>query len=302
MEFLNALSNSPALLYSTVILLGLCVGSFLNVVIHRLPIMMQQRWQAWAADTVNNNDTNQHSQTSNEEISSKPTPISLAKPSSRCPHCQHKIRAWQNLPVLSYLLLKGRCANCKAAISARYPAIELAAALLGAICVWQFSYSPQLLAALPLCWALLALAMIDFDTQLLPDDITIPFVWLGLLINCFSVFTSLQNAVIGAMAGYLSLWLIFQAFKLLTGKEGMGYGDFKLLALLGAWLGWQALPGIVLMSALAGSIIGGILIARSGQGKQVPFAFGPYLALAGLISLFWGEAIRMAYLQYAGLT
>ncbi len=265
-------------------LLGLCVGSFLNVVIHRLPRMMERDWQAQCA-----------------ELRGEPAPaegerLTLATPRSRCPHCGHRITALENIPVLSYLFLRGRCSRCGAAISLRYPLIELATALLSAFSVVHFGAGWPGLASLALIWSLIALAWIDFDTQLLPDAITLPLLWLGLAVNIFGTYVDLKSAVVGAMAGYLSLWSVYWLFKLATGKEGMGYGDFKLLGALGAWLGWQMLPAVILLSSLVGAVVGIALILVAGRGRSVPIPFGPYLAAAGVIALYWGPAITGAYL------
>ncbi|MDR1994910.1 A24 family peptidase [Azonexus sp.] len=265
-------------------LVGLCVGSFLNVVIHRLPQMMEQEWQAQCA-----------------ELRSEPPPdskpLSLARPSSRCPHCGHRITALENIPLFSYLLLLGgKCAGCGQRISLRYPIVELLTGLLSAYAAWHFGPTPQLAGALLLIWALIALSAIDFDTQLLPDSITLPLLWLGLAFNLPATFAELPAAVIGAMAGYLALWSVFWLFKLATGKEGMGYGDFKLLAALGAWLGWTMLPAIILLSSVVGAFVGITLIIAARHGRNVPIPFGPYLAAAGVIVLFWGETITRSYL------
>ncbi|UCV02950.1 prepilin peptidase [Dechloromonas denitrificans] len=264
-------------------LLGLCVGSFLNVVIHRLPKMMEQEWQAQCAD-----------------LRGEPAPtaaaLSLAKPRSRCPACGHSITAFENIPVLSYLLLRGKCSGCNAAISFRYPLIELLTGLLSAYAAWHFGPTIQTVGALALLWSLIALAAIDLDTQLLPDSITLPMLWLGLAFNIATTYVDLQSAVIGAMAGYLALWSVFWLFKLATGKEGMGYGDFKLLAALGAWLGWSMLPAIILLSSVVGAIVGISLIVAARHGRNVPIPFGPYLAAAGGIALFWGPQLTRSYL------
>ncbi|MCL2523176.1 MAG: A24 family peptidase [Betaproteobacteria bacterium] len=264
-------------------LLGLCVGSFLNVMIHRLPLIMEREWQGQCA-----------------ELRGEPPPpgepLSLARPRSRCPHCGHRITALENIPLLSYLLLKGRCAGCGQRISPRYPSVELLTGLLSAYAAWHFGPTPQLAGALLLIWALIALAAIDLDTQLLPDAITLPLLWLGLAFNLAGSFTDIHSAVIGAMAGYLALWSVFWLFKLATGKEGMGYGDFKLLAALGAWLGWTLLPAIILISSVVGALVGITLIVVVRHGRNVPIPFGPYLAAAGVIALFWGEAITRGYL------
>ena len=265
-------------------LLGLCIGSFLNVVIHRLPRMMEQDWLAQCAELRG-------------ETTSTAAPLSLAKPRSRCPHCGHQITALENIPLISYLLiLKGKCSACSTPISPRYPIIEALTGLLSAYVAWHFGPTIQTAGALLLIWALIALAAIDLDTQLLPDSITLPLLWLGLFFNLSNTYTPLATAVIGAMAGYLALWSVFWLFKLATGKDGMGYGDFKLLAALGAWLGWPMLPAIILLSSVVGAVVGISLIIFARQGRNVPIPFGPYLAAAGGIALFWGEAITQRYL------
>jgi leader peptidase (prepilin peptidase) / N-methyltransferase len=263
--------------------LGLCVGSFLNVVIHRLPKMMEREWHAQCAELRG-------------ETPSTAEPLSLALPRSRCPACGHPITALENIPIISYLRLGGKCAGCGVRISPRYPIVELFSGIASAYIAWHFGPTLQTAAALLLIWALIALAAIDFDTQLLPDSITLPLLWLGLLFNLNGVFTDLSSAVIGAMAGYLALWSIFWLFKLATGKEGMGYGDFKLLAALGAWLGWQMLPAIILLSSLVGAVVGVTLIVVARHGRNVPIPFGPYLAAAGGIALLWGNDLTRSYL------
>ena len=266
-------------------LLGLCVGSFLNVVIHRLPRMMEREWQAQCAELRG------------ETPSTAEAPLSLSRPRSRCPHCGHPISALENIPLLSYLLiLRGKCSGCGQAISPRYPLVELLSGLLSAYAAWHFGPTLQTAGALLLIWALIALSFIDLDTQLLPDSITLPLLWLGLLFNLMRTYADTDGAVIGAMAGYLSLWSIFWLSKLATGKEGMGYGDFKLLAALGAWLGWSMLPVIVLLSSLVGAAAGIALIALARHGRNVPIPFGPYLAAAGIIALFWGQELTRNYL------
>jgi len=266
-------------------LLGLCVGSFLNVVIHRLPKMIEQEWQIQCAELRG------------EALPHAERALSLVKPRSRCPHCGHQISAFENIPLLSYLfILKGRCSGCKQRISIRYPVIEATTALLSAFAAWHFGPTVEAIGAMALLWSLIALAAIDFDTQLLPDSITLPLLWLGLLFNIWATFTDLQSAVCGAMAGYLALWSVFWLFKLATGKEGMGYGDFKLLAALGAWLGWQMLPAIILLSSIVGAIIGILLIVAARHGRNVPIPFGPYLAAAGGVALFWGHDLTQSYL------
>lgn len=266
-------------------LLGLCVGSFLNVVIHRLPKMMEQEWQAQCAELRG------------ETPPTAEAPLSLARPRSRCPHCGHGITALENIPLISYLLiLKGKCSGCGQRISARYPLVELLTGLLSAYTAWHFGPTVQAAGALLLIWSLIALAVIDLDTQLLPDSITLPLLWLGLVFNLGGSFADLPSAVTGAMVGYLALWSVYWLFKLATGKEGMGFGDFKLLAALGAWLGWQMLPAIILLSSVVGAIIGIALIVAARHGRNVPIPFGPYLAAAGAIALFWGNALTQRYL------
>ena len=264
-------------------LFGLMVGSFLNVVIHRLPIMMERDWAAQCAELKG-------------EAAPAVEPLSLARPRSRCPHCGHQITALENIPVISWLVLRGRCKACAAPISLRYPLIEALTALLFGLAAWHFGFTAAGLGALVLIAALLALTAIDFDTQLLPDDITLPLLWVGLALNAFNVFTDLKSAVIGAMVGYLSLWSVYWLFKMFTGKEGMGYGDFKLLAALGAWLGWQMLPLTILLSSLVGAVVGISMMAFARHGRNVPIPFGPYLAAAGLIALVWGKPLTRAYL------
>jgi len=290
MTWLDLLAEHPALLYVVTALFALAVGSFLNVVIHRLPRMIEQAWRQ---------DCREAAGTSAEAA---PAPrLNLATPRSRCPHCGHAITALENIPILSYVLLRGRCSACSAPIGLRYPLVEAATALLSVLVVWRFGVGWETAAALILTWGLVALALIDFDTQLLPDAITLPLLWLGLLLSLGGWFTDSHSAILGAAFGYLSLWAVFHGFRLLTGKEGMGFGDFKLFALLGAWLGWQHLPQIILLSAVAGAVIGVLLILTRGHDRQVPIPFGPYLAIAGWISLMWGEAINRAYLQWTGL-
>ncbi len=269
--------------------LGLVVGSFLNVVIYRLPLMMETRWRKDCCELL-------------EVTQEKDAPpLTLSTPNSHCPKCGTAIKPWHNIPVLSYLLLRGKCATCGVGISLRYPTIELITGLLTLSLAWYFALSPALLGAVLFTWSLIVLTMIDVDHKLLPDDITLPLLWLGLLFNVGSTFVSLTDAVIGAMAGYLILWSVYWLFKLITGKEGMGYGDFKLLAALGAWLGWQALPLIILLSSLVGALCGIALIFLKGRGREVPIPFGPYLAVAGWISMIWGEEITSRYLAASGL-
>jgi len=266
-------------------ILGLLIGSFLNVVIHRLPKMMQRESDNYVAHE-----------------SGKPLPhqdrYDLVAPRSACPHCGHAITAWENIPVVSYLFLRGKCVACKAPISARYPAVELLTGILSFSLVWHFGSGAAGLASLVFAWLLIAMTFIDADTQLLPDDLTYPLLWIGLLINLQGTFVPLTDAVIGAAAGYLVLWSVYWLFKLATGKEGMGYGDFKLLAALGAWLGWKMLPVIILLSSLVGAAVGIALIVLSKHGRENPIPFGPYLAAAGMIALLYGTSITTAYLDY----
>ncbi|RJG03711.1 prepilin peptidase [Noviherbaspirillum sedimenti] len=266
-------------------ILGLLIGSFLNVVIHRLPKMMQRESDNYVASE-----------------SGKPLPhqdrYDLVMPLSACPHCGHAITAWENIPVLSYLILRGKCVACKAPISARYPAVELLTGALSFFLIWHFGSGAAGLASLLFAWLLIAMTFIDADTQLLPDDLTYPLLWAGLLINLQGAFVPLTDAVIGAAAGYLVLWSVYWLFKLATGKEGMGYGDFKLLAALGAWLGWKMLPVIILLSSLVGAVVGIALIVLSKHGREKPIPFGPYLAAAGMIAMLYGNSITSAYLEY----
>jgi len=270
-------------------LLGLVVGSFLNVVIHRVPRMMERDWLRQAREMLEP-DAEQP----------KESTYNLILPHSHCPQCNAEIKAWQNLPILSYLLLRGRCGQCKAQISPRYPLVELLTAVLSMVVAWQFGFSWAAGTMLVLTWGLISLSLIDADTQLLPDSIVLPLLWLGLIINSFTLITDINSALWGAVAGYLTLWVIFWAFKLITGKEGMGYGDFKLLAMLGAWGGWQILPLTILLSSLVGAILGIIILKTRGQSNTTPLPFGPYLAIAGWIALIWGDTITGTYLQFAG--
>ncbi|HDZ8925481.1 TPA: prepilin peptidase [Aeromonas dhakensis] len=275
----------PWLYFSLVFLFSLMIGSFLNVVIHRLPIMLEREWQAEYLSYFNP-----------ETLLQQEERYNLMVPRSACPHCGHAITAMENIPLLSWLWLKGRCRECQAPISARYPLVELLTALLSLVVAATFPPGWGLLAALLLTWVLVALTFIDLDKMLLPDQLTLPLLWGGLLFNLAGGFVPLADAVIGAMAGYLVLWSLYWAFKLLTGKEGMGYGDFKLLAALGAWLGWQALPIVLLLSSLVGAIIGISLILLRNHHQNKPIPFGPYLAIAGWIALLWGDTITRWYL------
>ncbi|GFO72113.1 leader peptidase/N-methyltransferase [Bathymodiolus japonicus methanotrophic gill symbiont] len=282
--------NSPVLLCTLVGVIGLMVGSFLNVVIYRLPIMLQRGWKQECQEFLELAITDPSDNTFN-----------LALPGSHCPICNAKITAMQNIPVFSYLWLKGKCANCQTHISMRYPLVEALSSILSIVVAYQLGGQIETLYALLLTWTLIALSGIDFDHQLLPDNIVLPILWLGLFLSLFNIFTDPVSSIIGAIAGYLFLWTIYQLFKLLTGKEGMGYGDFKLLALLGAWLGWQYLPLIILLSSLVGAIIGTAMIIFVQRDKNVPIPFGPYLAIAGWIALLWGDEINTLYLTSTGL-
>ena len=330
MSALELLTQTPPLLYAVIALFALAVGSFLNVVIHRLPLMMEEEWrrecahlaqaeaeaeaEAVAAATATAVGQTATGPSPAPAPSTAPaaappaaspaepsTPLSLARPGSHCPHCGHRIRATENIPLLSYLLLRGRCSACQQPISPRYPLVEVLTALLSVLVVWRLGLTWEAAAALLLTWGLIALAFIDLDTQLLPDSITLPLLWLGLLISLDHWFVTPSEAILGAALAYLFLWTVYQLFKLATGREGMGYGDFKLLAVFGAWLGWQALPLILILSSVVGAVIGMILLARSGRDRHTPLPFGPYLAAAGWISLLWGESISGAYLHWSGL-
>jgi leader peptidase (prepilin peptidase)/N-methyltransferase len=252
--------------------------------------MMERNWRKECLEFLEQANVTENSE-----------PFNLSFPRSRCPHCNTTIRAYQNIPVFSYLFLKGRCAHCKTAISPRYPIIEAFTAITSAMVAWHFGYTPETFFALLLTWSLIALSGIDIDHQLLPDSITLPMLWLGLLLSLFTIYTGSHASIVGAIAGYLSLWTVYQIFKLLTGKEGMGFGDFKLLALFGAWLGWQYLPLILILSSLVGAVVGTTMIFLVKRDRNLPIPFGPYLAAAGWIALLWGNQINQLYLNYAGL-
>ncbi|WP_108126004.1 prepilin peptidase [Saccharospirillum mangrovi] len=284
MNLLDILRASPATLLVFAGLAGLIFGSFLNVVIHRLPIMMQRQWAR---------DVAQH-----EGRELPPSePFNLMRPDSHCPHCQHRIRAWENIPLLSYIVLRGRCSHCQAPISLRYPLLELAAAILALAVAWRFGASLQTLALMGFFWTLLTLTAIDIDHQLLPDVLTLPLLWVGLLLNLNGLFTPLPDAVLGAALGYSSLWSLYWVFKLLTGKDGMGFGDFKLFAAFGAWFGWASLPLIIFLAAIVGAVLGLAAIAVMGRQRQLPIPFGPYLCGAALVYVFWGDALMHWYLR-----
>lgn len=283
MTFITQLQDTPVLFMSMITIIGLMVGSFLNVVIYRLPEMIKRDW------------LQQCTELRGETLSSSEK-FNLMVPRSACTHCGHKITALENIPIISYVALRGRCAQCKKPISLRYPLIEVLTALMSGLVAWHFGFSLLTLAALIFVWALIALAVIDLNTQLLPDDITLPLLWLGILVNLNNGFTDINSSVMGAVVGYLSLWSIYWCFKLLTGKEGMGYGDFKLLAAIGAWLGWTILPLVIVFSSLIGAVVGISLILKSKHDKNSTIPFGPYLAGGALVALLAGEKINQMYL------
>jgi leader peptidase (prepilin peptidase) / N-methyltransferase len=302
------LQEMPALLIGSAFLLSLLVGSFLNVVIHRLPVMLDRQWRAQAEEMLAESGTAAPELQADPASTPAPAKYNLVTPRSACPHCGAPVRAHQNIPLVSYLLLGGKCASCQARISPRYPIVELATALLSAAVVWRFGFHWQSVAALFVTWALVALTVIDLDHQILPDAITLPLLWLGLLASLAwhaglapPLPTDPRSAILGAVAGYLILWSVYWAFKLLTGKEGMGYGDFKLFGALGAWMGWQMLPLVLLLSAFAGAVVGIALIVARGRDRNIPIPFGPYLAAAGWIALMWGPQIVGGYLSLTGL-
>ncbi|MBK5416304.1 prepilin peptidase [Pseudomonas sp. TH31] len=278
----------PPAFVITALVLGLVIGSFLNVVIWRLPKMLEREWRMQAHDVLG-------------LPGETPLPTyNLMLPHSQCPHCAHRIRAWENIPVLSYLLLRGRCSNCAAPISKRYPLTELACGLLSAFIAWHFGFGWPACLLLVLTWGLLAMSLIDAEHQLLPDVLVLPLLWLGLIVNSFDLFVPLHDALWGAVAGYMALWSVFWLFKLITGKDGIGHGDFKLLAMLGAWGGWQILPLTILLSSLVGAILGVILLRLRDAKTSTPIPFGPYLAIAGWIALLWGGQITDFYWQFVG--
>lgn len=296
-DILGLLANNTAALVISTGVLGLVVGSFLNVVILRLPQMMEREWRQQCAEFQT--AESQSDTTTTAPHVPEPVPVErfdLVSPRSRCPKCQHAIAGYDNVPVVSYLLLRGRCRHCGNPISARYPAIELFTAVLSAVVAWKFGFTAATAAALVLTWSLVALTFIDIDHQLLPDSVTLPLIWIGLLLSLTGMFIDPRSSIIGAVAGYLSLWTVYQVFKLVTGKEGMGFGDFKLFAAFGAWMGWQALPLIILLSSAVGAVIGISLIVLRGRDRNIPIPFGPYLAAAGWIYLLWGDTLMARYL------
>lgn len=323
MSILQIIAGTPALFYTLVAFASLVVGSFLNVVIHRLPIMMEREWRESLAEfdvgpdavvdaeqapatagsfnvAADGSATQEASRPAGELAGDLSTPVerfNLAVPRSRCPDCEAPISAWQNIPIVSWLMLRGRCANCRAPISVRYPLIEAMTMLLSLVVAWQFGATSAAVLGIVVTWFLVALTMIDVDHQLLPDNLTLPLMWVGLIASLVPVFVGVREAVVGAAAGYLILWSIYWLFKLVTGKEGMGYGDFKLLAALGALLGWQALPMIILLSSLVGAVVGVSIILITRRSKEIPIPFGPYLAAAGWIAMVWGDSLQGAYLN-----
>ena len=288
---LDLVSTHATALIATTFILGLLIGSFLNVVAYRLPLMMEREWKQQCLEYLH------------PDQPPEPTDrFDLAIPRSKCPACGHRITALENVPVLSYLFLRGKCSACNTRIPLRYPIVELATALLSAVVAWKLGWGWPLAAGLVFTWSLIALSLIDFDHKLLPDSITLPLLWLGLLLSLQPVFVDMRASILGAAAGYLSLWSIYQLFRLVTGKEGMGFGDFKLLAAIGAWLGWQALPVTILLSSLVGAVVGIGLILIRGRDRNIPIPFGPYIAAAGWLAMLWGEDITQAYLRFAGLS
>lgn len=289
-ELQAILQSSPTFFSILIFIVGLMVGSFLNVVIYRLPVMMKRGWKEECLEYLELENPDKDRE-----------PFNLTLPLSRCPGCGSPIKPYQNIPVISYLFLRGKCAKCKTHISLRYPLIEVFTGVLSGIIAWYFGYGLETFFALILTWSLVALSFIDIDHQLLPDSITLPLLWLGLFLSLFTIFTDMHSSIIGAIAGYLSLWSVYHVFKLITGKEGMGYGDFKLLSVFGAWLGWQYLPLIILLSSLVGAVIGISMIVFGDKDRNIPIPFGPYLAVAGWLALLWGEKINTLYLHYSGL-
>lgn len=290
MGVFSALESSPGIFYFTIALVSLMIGSFLNVVILRLPKMLERTWRQQCHELLDIKHKIDDEQVTN-----------LIQPPSHCPHCKTKIKPLHNIPVVSYLWLKGRCGYCSKPINIRYPIVELITMILSMMVAWHFGVSLQLLLGLVFVWGLLTLSVIDIDHHLLPDSITLSLLWLGLTVNAFALFTDIHSALFGAIIGYVSLWLVFHLFKLATGKEGMGYGDFKLFACLGAWLGWQLLPIVILFASVVGVVVGLAMIALGNQQRSQPIPFGPFLCAAGFIALLWGKEITDAYLQYSGI-
>jgi leader peptidase (prepilin peptidase)/N-methyltransferase len=287
MAFIDLLQTSPPFFIFFYAVIGLAAGSFLNVVIYRLPKMLEVEWNQQCAELKN------------EAVATLP-PFNLVGPRSCCPHCGHMLAAWENIPIASYIILRGRCSHCHLAISPRYPAVELLAGMLSGLIAWRFGYGIAGFGALIFAWAMIALAFIDAEVQLLPDRITLPLLWTGLLVNLTDAFTGIHSAVIGAVAGYFLLWLIYWSYKLISGKEGLGRGDFKLLAVIGAWFGWEMLPLVILFSSLTGAMAGIFLVLLGKQERDTPIPFGPYLVGGGFVALFWGEQINRTYLGMLG--
>jgi leader peptidase (prepilin peptidase)/N-methyltransferase len=300
MAWIELLKSSQAVFLTCVGLLGLIMGSFLNVVIWRLPLMLHREWTeqcyAYLKENIPSFPFSDLPKPEHNE------PFNLVTPRSQCPHCKHLIGALENIPLLSFIFLRGRCLACRAPISVRYPIMEALTAILSIATAYYFGFTWQCLAALIFTWALISLTIIDIEHQLLPDDITLAMLWLGLLVNIPHLFVSINDAIIGVIVGYLFLWSIYWIFKLITHKEGMGYGDFKLLAMLGAWLGWQALPKIILISSMVGAIVGVTLIVLKRHSREKPLPFGPFLAMAGWISLIWGDKLSRLYFSMFGLS
>jgi len=310
-DLASVYAENPALFVGSIFVIGLLIGSFLNVVIYRVPIMLDREWRSQAADLL---QPTTEAPPAGAQVVAAPDAVgadakfNLLTPRSACPQCKAPIKSWQNIPVVSWLLLRGRCAGCGTKISPRYPLVELATALLSAAVAWHFGFTAAAACGLWITWALIALTGIDTDHQLLPDGITLPLLWSGLLAavvigptHGIALPVSPQNAIIGAVAGYLSLWLVFHSFRLITGKEGMGYGDFKLFAALGAWLGWKVLPLVIILSAATGAVIGIAMIALRGRDRSAPMPFGPYLAAAGWLAMLYGDSLISGYLRLSGI-
>jgi len=309
-DLASVYAENPALFVGSIFVIGLLIGSFLNVVIYRVPIMLDREWRAQAADLLQPAADAEPPVPAAQGLVAADAGVkfNLLTPRSACPNCKVPIKSWQNIPVVSWLILRGRCAGCGTNISMRYPLVEIATALLSAAVAWHFGFGAAAACALWVTWALIALTGIDIDHQLLPDGITLPLLWTGLLaavvigpVHGVALPVSPQNAIIGAVAGYLSLWLVFHAFRLITGKEGMGYGDFKLFAALGAWLGWKVLPLVIILSAATGAVIGIGMIALRGRDRSAPMPFGPYLAAAGWLAMLYGDSLINGYLRLSGI-
>ena len=296
MSLIDLLQTNAVVFYGVVAFISLMVGSFLNVVIHRVPLMMERGWRDGVVEYLADQQSDKDKALALEfRTELPPEPFNIAVPRSRCPQCGDEITAWQNIPVISYLLLRGKCSSCKTGISLRYPIIEFVTMALSLVVAWKLGPTPAAILGIVVTWFLIAMSMIDFDHQLLPDSMTLPLMWIGLLAALVPIFADIRSAVLGAALGYMVLWSIYQLFKLITGKEGMGFGDFKLLAALGALLGWQALPVIILLSSLVGAIVGLTIIAITRRDKNIPIPFGPYLAAAGWLAMLWGDDLSNWY-------